>query len=331
MSAAQVVRAFEATVVECNGLGRALLERAMHERAPVAGSMLVRGPTIALGARQRASRVLDREACALAEIPLARRATSGVHLSIGPSGAAVLALALPSIDALVDDARASTVLNRNVRGWLAAITRHGAIAHYFGREWLSIGKRPAGVLALDATEDGAVLIELWIGQRESLALATELASDHERALDRWLGKSPSCWTESTGRAPLSLAQLDAVQSLALERYGRASSVIERVAFEPLTVDEPDERWAWIAPVPCAIGAVDAARIDEQTRWIGGDLLAGARAWAQLDRAAREERDARRSSIARCLRDELVLGVDAAAIEAAGGALDELAKVVRSEL
>lgn len=331
MSAAQVVGAFEGAVLECNGLGRALLDRASSARVPVAGSMLVRGPTIALGARQRASRVLDRDACEAAGVPVARRATSGPHVSIGPSGAAVLALALPSIDALVDDARASTVLNRNVRGWLAALTRHGAIAHYFGREWLSIAKRPAGVFAIDATEDGAVLIELWIGQREPLALSGALASAHERAIDRWLGKSPSSWTESTGRAPLSLEQLDAVQRLAFERYARASSVIEAVDFAPWTASEPSEASRWIEPVPCAIGAIDAAWIDPQRPWIGGDWLAGSRAWAQLERALREERDDRLSSIARCLRDELALGVDAAAIEAAGRALDELAKVVRSDL
>lgn len=331
MSAAQLVRAFDGTVAECNGLGRALLDRACDAQTAVAGSMLVHGPTIVLGARQRASRVLDRDACARAAIPIARRATSGTHLSIGPSGAAVLSLALPSIDALVDDARAATVLNRNVRGWLAAVTRHGAIAHYFGREWLSIAKRPAGLFAIDLDPRGAVLIELWIGQRESIALEAPLASEHERAVDRWLGKRPASWAESTHRAPLSLAQLDAMQSLAFERYARPSAVIERVDVEPRIAVEPQERWRWIEPAPCAIGAIDAAWIDENTCWFGGDLLASSRAWELLERAARDEGDDRRSSIARCVRDELVLGADVAAIEAAAGALDELAKVVRSDL
>jgi hypothetical protein len=94
------------------------------------------------------------------------------------------------VTALVSDATMATVLNRNVRGFLQGLTRVGAAAQYFGREWVAVRHRPALMLGLDATEDGAVLLELWAGWDEGVELPEVLVTDEERALDRWRGKRP---------------------------------------------------------------------------------------------------------------------------------------------
>lgn len=325
---AHLVPAREATVPEAVALSERLLSLAESRGAIFSAALTTRGPAVLLGQRQRSSTSIDLEACRARSVTVARRFTTGAHVFIGPSGAAVFALALPAIDALIDDARPATVLNRNVRGWLSALTRSSAIAHYFGRDWLSVGKRPCGSLALRCARSGAVVIELWLGARESTALPIELASARERTIDRWLNKKPASYFECAGVDAMDLTFCDDVQRRALDRYGIAATTepvatLGRLALEREPLDERALRWA--EPEPCAIGWVEAALTEKNTAWIGGDaLVSDAAVEALCEALASGEHRAQRT--ARIVATELVLGADAEAWGRCGAALDS---VVRS--
>ncbi len=325
---ARLVRAREGSLIEAAALSEALLDRVEAEGGAWAGTILARGPAVMLGRGQRAERVLDRAACDRSSVAVHRRHTTGTHVFIGPSGAAALCVALPSLSALMPDARPSTALNRNVRGWLNALTAHGALAHYFGREWLSIAKRPGAVLALSERASGAFVIELWIGLEESVEAPSELLTERERGTDRWQSKRPASWAESTGQRAVEPALFDRVQRRALERYGVAVTEhqgqieLDRAA---LAVTIGDERWRWAEPTPCAIGWIDAALTAESTVWVGGDPLMGDRERADVCEAlADASRTA--SMVAERVAEALVFGADAEAWGRCGAALDV---VVRS--
>lgn len=328
---AHIVHAREAPVAEAIALSARLLSLAEKHRAIFSAALTTRGPAVLLGQRQRSSTTLDLDACRARSVTVTRRFTTGTHVFIGPSGAALFALALPSIDALIDDTRPATVLNRNVRGWLAALTRARAIAHYFGRDWLSVAKRPCGSLALRCTRSGAVVIELWLGAKESTALPHELASERERTVDRWLQKQPASYFECTGLDPMDPKFCDEVQRRTLDRYGIGSTIEPAVITEPLALeDDPLDEQAlrWIEPEPCAIGWIDAALTEQHTVWIGGDVLLSDAAVAALcDALASHEQRAER--IARIVSTELVLGADAEAWARCGAALDRVARSTAS--
>jgi hypothetical protein len=325
---AHLVPAREGTVDEAVALSERLLSLAESRRAIVSAALTARGPAVLLGRRQHSKTVLDLHACHARSVTVGRRFTTGAHVFIGTSGAAVFSLALPSIDTLVDDARPATVLNRNVRGWLAALTRSTAIAHYFGRDWLSIARRPCGSLALRAARSGAVVIELWLGARESTALPVEFASDRERAIDRWLGRQPASYFECAGTDAMDLRWCDEVQRRTLERYRvnvrpEPAATLDRLALAEAPIDERSMRWA--EPQPCAIGWVEAALSAQNTVWIGGDALVSDAALEALGEAL-TNREQRAERTARIVTNELVLGADAEAWGRCGAALDS---VVRS--
>jgi hypothetical protein len=173
---------------------------------------VVRGPAVILGFGQRAGRVLQLDVCAAAKTPVHRRMTSGTAAYIGEQ-AIVWTLALPRVDSIYPDASMRTLLNRNVRPFLRGLRRAaGSAAHYFGREWISVGSpdpRPAALLGFEVSPRGAVLIEVIAGVDASLAIPTALATEEERAVDRWLGKAPAGLGELSRRGgdPLAFAQM----------------------------------------------------------------------------------------------------------------------------
>src|SRR5687768_9693945 len=87
---------------------------------------------ILLGAFQRSSEVDSF----YQSLPLYRRGSGGAAARIGP-GTVWLRLALKRPDALVD-ATAPRLMNRYVRPLLRALTKMGAHAHYFDRDWISV-------------------------------------------------------------------------------------------------------------------------------------------------------------------------------------------------
>ncbi|MGK3990892.1 hypothetical protein WME99_48040 [Sorangium sp. So ce136] len=262
-------------------LGPALLARARSApAAPWLAASLVEGPAVVLGAAQRAGRVVDLAACAARGAPVFRRSTTGTAAFLGGRGV-LWTLALPHVAALAPDATARTLLNRNVRGFLRGFTRAGAPAHYFGREWISLQRRPAALLGVDAAEDGAVLLEVLAGHDAPLAIPAELAAPDERAVDRWLGKAPAALSEvlPARSSPEALARV-VVEEIAL-RAGLPLSEggapeLEAERFQPITAPDdpapPGAGPAVLARVP--IGWIEAAALGvaPARAWLGGDVL-----------------------------------------------------------
>jgi hypothetical protein len=95
---------------------------------------------------------------------LVRRVSGGALVRVGP-GTLHVVLALRTPSALVScDAR--KLNNRYVRPLLRALTKGGAPAHYFGRDWVSVGHRPAGAVgfAHDA-RTGRAVVEAFVAVR----------------------------------------------------------------------------------------------------------------------------------------------------------------------
>lgn len=297
----RVVGPYPRSIEQALGLGSALLARAAAEQVPWLAASVVEGRAIALGAAQRAGRVVDLEAARAAGVRVLRRSTSGTAAYLG--GAAVIwTLALPHVAALVPDATPATLLNRNVRGFLKGLSRAGAVAHYFGREWIAVKHRPAALLGFDATAEGAVLIEVIAGLDATIAIPPALATAAERAVDRWLGKEPAALREVIGEASAEAIAAEVIDAVA----ARAQASLERVATPAeaglaLEVTDPDDplpagfRAGPMAKVP--IGWVETAFHPTSGRvWLGGDVLAPAFALhalaAAAERAERAERDQR---------------------------------------
>jgi hypothetical protein len=302
-------------------LGPALLARAVASGAPWLAASLVEGPAVVLGAAQRAGRVVDLAACAERGALVVRRSTTGTAVFVG-ARAAVWTLALPHAAALAPDATPRTLLNRNVRGFLKGFTRAGAPAHYFGREWISVRRRPAAVLGFDVARSGAVLLEVWAGHDAPPAIPAALAAPDERSLDRFLGKSPAALAEVL---PAELS-LEALARIVMETVALRAAVprteaegdpieLESARLQPIDAPgdplPPGASAVVLARVP--IGWLEAAALDAGGVWLGGDLLTAR--WL-LDELGR--------------RAALPEAAEAAPIEGAGlSDLLELAERVRS--
>ena len=143
------------SIDDARALGGRLLARVAADGAVWAAASVVEEEAVVLGAAQRAARVVDLDACRAAGVRVVRRATAGTAALL--AGRSLwLTLALPHVAALVPDATARSLLNRNVRPLLEGLRGLGFPAAYFGREWVSVAKRPAAVLGFDALPEGAV-------------------------------------------------------------------------------------------------------------------------------------------------------------------------------
>jgi hypothetical protein len=268
----QIIDPATRTLVEALAIAPALLALAKSGDAAITASF-VEGPAVVLGALQRAGRVVDRDACATAATPVLRRCTTGTAVYIGQH-AIVWTLALPHVAALHPDATPRTLLNRNVRGFLAGLSRGGAPARYFGREWIAIDHRPAALLGFDALPDGRIVIEVFAGLDATIALPGELCADEERAVDRWRGKEP---LKLGAGDPAELARR-VIEAVAARAGARGASVDlpgDRALIAPIT-DPRDPVPAGLARAASSrapIGWIDAAAaIASKQLWIGGDAL-----------------------------------------------------------
>lgn len=115
--------------------------------------------TRVLGAFQRLAELGEASAGGAASV---RRASGGAAVRVAP-GTVWLTLALARPSAIVP-CDASRLVNRYVRPVLRGLTRVGALAHYFGRDWVSVAKRPVALVsfAYDAVT-GRALFEALIG------------------------------------------------------------------------------------------------------------------------------------------------------------------------
>jgi hypothetical protein len=246
-------------------------------RVVVAG---LRGDARVLGAHQHAEDALS--ASVRAETPMLRRATGGPAAVMG-EGVCYAALALADASALLECPR-DRVLNRNVRPFLGALRKLGAAAHYFGREALSLDRRPAGLLGWTRAPSGAVLVELGLGvERPAFVSDDELGTP---IADRLLGRAPTHASASmptfTPRA-LAEALVESCASMA------ALSPVERELSAVPASPEPSLPLRWSSPQAIPIGhlrgglTVDARGVIEHAALVG-DFYQDAQAPALLQAA-----------------------------------------------
>ena len=197
--------------------------------------------------------------------PVARRATGGAAVNVGEGTLhVVLGLSSPSALMPCDEDK---ILNRHVRPLLRALTRSGALAHYFGRDWLSVGHRPAAYVAfahLRAT--GRTVVEAFIAVGTPFALEERVSYMH---------KVPGTLDEIRG-APMDRGKLERAVVAA---FGDALAPIPAGSLAPApTPDEPP----WEATVDEAIGPLRAGRDATGIVRLGGELMASADAIAELE-------------------------------------------------
>ena len=213
-------------------------------------------------------------------LPTYRRASGGRSVRIG-DGCVYFALALPRPAELSADVNGSNLLNRLLRPLLRAVTGEGALAHYFGRDWIAVAKRPAATVAFfHERGTGRTVIEAFLGISRSVALSSTHPS--------YLGKIPDS-IERLAERPLLAERLT-------ERIGHAYAVAFGFEWTPhawpsteaplLSLEPP-----WQATAEEPIGLVGARRDAAGSLRLGGelmishDVLSGLTSW--LDSAATE--------------------------------------------
>ena len=141
---------------------------------PALGVFGLTGESALLGRHQRASSAIRLEEARRRGIFALRRQTGGRTLSPG-EGTVAVALALPAPGALTGEALpVARLVNRAVRGVLAAGAILGAPCYYFGRDTLSQSSRPVGYVSFEAREGGASLVEVFLSVERPVGLAQEL-------------------------------------------------------------------------------------------------------------------------------------------------------------
>jgi len=255
-----VVRADGLTAAALAAVSRGALDRPLARDA----ELLVAVPSdeaVVLGAFERG--------------PGVRRGSGGATARVGP-GSVWVQLALARPDALVD-CDAERLLNRYARPLLKAITKSGALAHYFGRDWISVAHRPAALVAFahDATT-GRCLVEAIV------AVTTPFA-DGARA--SFLGKEPTTLgAHAPGATPSKLA--DAIVRAHLDAYARTEEV---VALPEGAADDVVDDPPWTATSDEAIGTIGAGRDRAGRMRVGGEIMASRDAVRDLEaRLARGE-------------------------------------------
>lgn len=191
-------------------------------------------------------------------------------MTLGPGTLHVL-LCLSHPAALVPcDAR--RLVNRHVRPLLRALTKAGALTHYFGRDWISSRQQPVGEVAFaHDSETNRAVFEAFVAVSHPFAPSGR---------GSFLGKEPATLASTAGRA----FDLDTVARLVVAAYADgATEVRER----PLEIPGGSaEAWVdppWAVSVEEAIGVV-AAGVDAQgVLRLGGDLLASRDAIVRIER------------------------------------------------
>jgi hypothetical protein len=279
------------------------------------------GAAIALGAHQRAATALDLDAARARGVAVVRRSTGGPAARAG-DGLLYLAIGLRHASALLDCPR-DRVLNRNVRGMLTGLSTGGALAHYFGREFVSVARRPAAQVTWGRRPDGRVLLEALVGVTRPYALVPGTGEDAGLVAypahpePPLLGKAPVTLAEAWGRMPdpaevfaaivergyarahgLDLVRVDTPPRPAPEASANGTGPCGAApsgGAEPHDADardvHDDPALRWSAPRPVPIGFVQAAlrrdavgRVERAV--LAGDFMQDAAAPARLEAALR---------------------------------------------
>jgi hypothetical protein len=270
------------SVADAVALGPALLARAAASDEPWLGATVTIARAVLLGRAQRAGRVLRPGACERAETTVLRRATSGIAAHL--DGKTILwALALPHVASLHPDATPRTILNRNVRGFLKGLARAGLPAAYFGRACISIQRRPAALLGVEMTAEGAVLLEVLAGMDAGLALPESIAQGEERDADHRRGPLSFALSEATrlDAGELAAAVMEVVAGVG---HARAELVVAELPTVHAVTTMNDPMSPGFEPGPSRavpIGWLETGVDASGSVWLGGDALAPAHVYAAI--------------------------------------------------
>ncbi|HWL87097.1 MAG TPA: hypothetical protein VNO21_14920, partial [Polyangiaceae bacterium] len=146
--------------------------------------------------------------------PCVRRISGGPIVEVGPGTLHVL-LALAHPGALVPS-DAMHLVNRYVRPLLSALTKLGAKANYFGRDWISVNKRPVAWVgfAHDA-QSGRAAFEALV------AVSTPFATGARARRASFQGKAPGTLEEVLGREIDADVLVETMARAYIETYGAA--------------------------------------------------------------------------------------------------------------
>jgi hypothetical protein len=184
-----------AQAVATGAMLRDSVASAENDPAVLYGASLT-GDAVALGLWQRAASALNGDTAASRHVRVVRRSTGGPTVCAS-EGVVYFALALRHASVLMSCPK-DRVLNRNVRGFLGGLSLGGEPAHYFGREYLSVARRPAALVAWDRLADGRVLIEVFASHTKSFVPDAALDGYPEPSEPRFLGKDPILLAEAWG-------------------------------------------------------------------------------------------------------------------------------------
>jgi hypothetical protein len=271
-----VIRAGTRGVGEIAAHSRGALDRPLSHAAEL-WVAIAREEAWLVGAFQRGRAMPDTW-------PLLRRGSGGPEVRVGP-GTIHVALALAHPGALVpcDESR---IVNRSVRPLLRAVSKTARLAHFFGRDWVSVAHRPAAWVGF-AHDAGTrrTLFEAFVAIRTPFAVADRPS---------FLGKPQGTLEEIAGRTLDPQAIADTIVDAYLAAYN--AEPVEVTAPDAASImDDPRADPPWAATVEEAIGTIGAGPDAAGVLRIGGDLLVSRDALADLERrvAVAPDADVRR--------------------------------------
>jgi hypothetical protein len=268
-----VIRAGERSARELAAHSRAALDRPLAEPAEI-WVAVAHDEAVLVGAFQRGAEMPP-------EWPLLRRGSGGPEVRVAP-GTVHVALALAHPGALRGLADEKRIVNRAVRPLLRALAKTGSLAHFFGRDWVSVAHRPVAWVGF--AHDAAsrrTLFEAFVGVRTPFALGPRAS---------FLGKAVAA-LESLRAPPLDSpgSTAERLASAIVDAYvaqaggeARDLAPADLAAADSVAGDDPRSDPPWAATREEAIGLVGAGPDARGVLRVGGDLLVSRDALARLE-------------------------------------------------
>jgi len=233
-----------------------------------------------LGSMQRFSELAD--VGVQPDMLVTHRGSGGAEVSVGP-GTVWIQLALSSPNALVP-CEPDRLINRYVRPLLKAITKVGAVAHYFDRDWVSACGSPVAAVSFGHdTITGRALVEAFVSVTTPFAV-------RDRA--SFLGKPPRTLRELRVHHEVDAPRLaDAIIDAYTAAYGIGELSLDTASEMTLSLakdfaagapDDPRNEPAWSGTREEAIGLVAAGRDRTGRVRVGGELMASRDVMARLE-------------------------------------------------
>lgn len=208
------------------------------------------------------------------------RASCGADVHVDP-GVLHALLLLPRLDAL-EPVRVDVIFNRTVRPLLRAISKTGALAHYFGRDWIAAEHRPVALLGFAHNAiTQRTLVEAFIGVTSSPCGAARAS---------YQDKEPTTIAELAPQEFTVPEIAERIESAFLDAYGLAREDATLDAFlgaagvpqDVRVVREPPP--SFVDSIEEAIGPVRVGRDEAGRVRFGGELMISFDALEALEEA-----------------------------------------------